>query len=542
MVAVYFRRFLIVVGCVLTSLQVFAQQIPLHQSVQNRLNELLTEADTSIFTSFRGMNWLELQQLEIIQKTKLTDSVFGLNNTQPKGYFLKNITTDNWIKAIGSKTVFAIDPYIEATLMKSDEKDDLLSGISGGIRMAAVLNNKFSFNFDFITQLNQFPKYVDSVIKEKGDIIPGGNAAVVKDNNRYAYSHFNFDFTYTPKPYFLISAGYGKQFIGDGYRSLLLSDNAFNYPYIRLQTKLWRITYNVLYSYYINKNWYKVDGKSQPKFSTMHYVGVNIFKKLQVGVFDQITWLSKDTNMQRGFEVQYLNPLIFMRPLEFAIGSPDNAMIGFTFKYQFYKNGFLYGQIGIDDLNLKKSFDNNAQHYGNKYALQLGIWNKDLFRVPGLSYRLEWNGVRPYTYGHGVGDNISLNYTHYYQPLAHPLGANFHEFISLLNYTNQRWYGTLENLFTIRGENPGLPYNNGEDLWGGEENVPPFGSTTLQGIKHYYFYNQLSVGYLINPKNRLSFQADVIYRNNRAQGANLQSEFFVSFGLKMNLFNYYNDF
>ena len=47
----------------------------------------------------------------------------------------------------------------------------------------------------------------------------------------------------------------------------------------------------------------------------------------------------------------------------------------------------------------------------------------------------------------------------------------------------------LENLFTIRGENPGLSYNNGEDLWGGEDGVPNFGSKTLQGIRNKYFYN-----------------------------------------------------
>ena len=46
----------------------------------------------------------------------------------------------------------------------------------------------------------------------------------------------------------------------------------------------------------------------------------------------------------------YLNPLIFLRPLEFALGSPDNAFIGITGKYKLYKNGFIYGQLGLDDL------------------------------------------------------------------------------------------------------------------------------------------------------------------------------------------------
>lgn len=522
------------------SASIYAQQIPLNRAVQTRLDELLMNTDTSIFTGFRSMNWLELQQLNSIEKTDITDSAFGLSSSQGN-YFFNNLATDNWIKASGNKSVLTIDPYLEATIGKSNRKDNVLTTASAGLRLQSVINNQFSFNADFIVNANQFPHYVDSVIYQKQFIVPGANAATLKGNNRYQYNTFNFNFTYTPNKYFLVSAGYGKQFLGDGYRSLLLSDNAFNYPYVRLQARLWRFTYNVLYNQYENKFWYLVDGRSQRKYSTVHYLGINISKKFQLGLFDNVTWLANDSNMHRGFDVQYINPLIFIRPLEFAIGSPDNAMVGVTMKYNIYKQGYLYGQIALDDINIKATRAAHSQFYGNKYALQLGIFNKDLFNVKGLSWRFEWNGVRPYVYGHGVGRNISLNYTHYYQPLTDPFGANFHEFISYFNYTNKRWYGSLQNLYTIRGENPGVPYNNGEDLWGGEEDVPPYGSKTMQGIHHKYFYNQLSAGYLINPKNRLSIEADIIYRSNKAVNTN-QSELYFSFGIKTNIFNFYHDF
>ena len=222
-----------------------------------------------------------------------------------------------------------------------------------------------------------------------------------------------------------------------------------------------------------------------------------------------------------------------------SVHSPDNAFIGFTGKYKLYKNGFLYGQIGLDDLNLTHSVDHHSQSYGNKYALQFGIWNKD-FIIQNLSWRLEWNGVRPYTYGHGFG-KIGLNYTHNNQSLADPFNANFNEFISIFNYHNKRWYGSLENLITIRGENPGLPYNNGEDLWGGEDGVPNFGSKTMQGTRHKYLYNQLTAGYLINPRNRLALQADIVYRKHTAPDVS-SNTFFFMLGIRTNIFNYYHDF
>lgn len=524
--------------------RLFAQQIPLNQQVQNRLNELMLDADSSVFSGFRSMNWLELKQTGVIHKSSLQDSVFGLDAS-----LKSNITNSNLIRAIGANSVFTIDPYIEAGISKSSEKDNALTNFSGGVRMQGVFNNKFSFNLSVITNSNQYPAYVDSAIFTKYNhynllsgkyILPGSNAGTLKNNNRFNNTNFDFNVTYTPNKHFLVAAGYGKQFLGDGYRSLLLSDNANNYPYVRLQAKLWKLTYNVLYNHYTNNFWYDVNGSAQPKYSTIHYLGFST-KKFQIGLFDEVLWLGKDTNFSRGFDVQYLNPLIFIRPLEFTIGSPDNAMIGFNLKYQLYKNGFIYGQIALDDLNLKKSLDEHKQHYGNKYALQLGIWNKDIFNVKNLSWRFEWNGVRPYEYGHGVGDVVGLNYTHYYQSLTDPFGANFHELISMFNYENKRWYGVLENLYTIRGENPGLPYNNGEDLWGGEAGVPAFGSKTLQGIKTKYSFNQLTAGYLLNPANRLSVQMNIAYRSRNSSVVS-QSEWLFGIGIKTNLYNFYHDF
>ena len=121
------------------------------------------------------------------------------------------------------------------------------------------------------------------------------------------------------------------------------------------------------------------------------------------------------------------------------------------------------------------------------------------------------------------------------------MGANYNEFISMFNYTNKRWYGVLENLYAIRGENPGVPYNNGEDLWGGEEGIPRFGVKTMQGIKTKYSYNSLIVGYLVNPANRLGIEANIVYRSRKSSIVNT-SEFYFNFGIKTSLYNLYHDF
>lgn len=528
-------------------IKISAQQIPLNQGVQNRLNQLFIHSDTSVFTGFRGMNWLELDRLNKLQKTDLTDSVFGIAPPGKKSSLQDRLLNDNWVQIGKGNSVLTLDPFIEGSYGRSHagvRKDTLTSG-AVGVRLQAVINRKFSINADFAAYSNEFPYYVDSVIYNSYHIVPGNNKATLVDNHRWNYANGSFNLTYIPSTHFLASAGFGKQFLGDGYRSLQLSDNAFNYPYLRLQGRFWKLTYNVLYSQLENKFWYKVDGKSQPKFSVLHQLGVNLSNKFQFSVFDQVTFLSKDTNFNRGFDVTYLNPLIFIRPVEFANGSPDNAMIGLSFKYNVYKKGFVYGQLALDDLNLESSLKAKSQFYGNKYALQLGIWNNDLLGVKNLSWRLEWNGVRPYTYGHGIGNNRSLNYSHYYQSLTDPFGANFHEFISIFNYNYDRWYGFLQNLYTIRGEGTRrLGAAAGNDIFGDQRYFPggsAFGTTTLEGVQYKYFYNQLTAGYLINPRNRLGIELSLAYH--RRTGLDVhQTEFVYSLGIKTTLFNTYYDY
>jgi hypothetical protein len=99
----------------------------------------------------------------------------------------------------------------------------------------------------------------------------------------------------------------------------------------------------------------------------------------------------------------------------------------------------------------------------------------------------------------------------------------------------------LKICIAIRGENPGVPYNNGEDLWGGEEGVPALGSKTMQGIKTKYSYNSLTAGYLLNPANRLGIEAKIVYRSRKSSIVNT-SEFYFNFGIKTSLYNLYHDF
>ena len=64
--------------------------------------------------------------------------------------------------------------------------------------------------------------------------------------------------TYRANKMFAVQVGHGKHFIGDGYRSLLLSDNTFNYPFLRIQTTFGKVQYTNLYTEFMDINYFKL--------------------------------------------------------------------------------------------------------------------------------------------------------------------------------------------------------------------------------------------------------------------------------------------
>ena len=227
--------------------------------------------------------------------------------------------------------------------------------------------------------------------------------------------------------------GKGKHFIGNGYRSLLLSTEHSPYPYLKLTTEFGRVKYYNLYTTFLNPNMVDYGRK---KHSTIHFLDFEITKNIHFGVFEAIMWQSKSENIDKGFEFAYMNPIIFYRPVEFSMQSnKGNALMGANFNMTFDKTT-LYGQALLDDLNISRQKDRDEDYkkgfFQNKYAYQLGVKTK----IKGVNLLAEYNQTQPYTYGHRT---ILQNYSHMNQALAHPQGANFKEVVCMADYKKDKW-------------------------------------------------------------------------------------------------------
>ncbi|MBC8306460.1 MAG: hypothetical protein H8E55_63210, partial [Pelagibacterales bacterium] len=302
-----------------------------------------------------------------------------------------------------------------------------------GFLIDGYIGDKLSFQTSFVENQSVFPNYVDSLIRTptQGFVIPGQGRGRTYYDGGFDYSKSSGFLSFEASKNITIQFGHGKHFIGDGYRSLLLSDNSFNYPFLRLRTHFGKFEYSNLYAelqdmknYLSYDNGYDYMGYAK-KYMSSHFLSYSVNSKLSLGIYESVIWKNNHTLGANGFDINYLNPIIFFRPVEFSINSPDNMLIGLNLKYKLTSRSFLFSQVVLDEFTINE-FKTNNGYWGNKYGYQIGYKCFDFLNLPNLTIHLEQNYVRPLTYSHW--NNSS--YGHYNEELAHPLGANFIENIT----------------------------------------------------------------------------------------------------------------
>jgi hypothetical protein len=345
--------------------------------------------------------------------------------------------------------------------------------------------------------------------------------------------------SYTPVKYLNVTLGHDRNFIGDGYRSQLLSDYASPYPFLKLIANLGNVKYMAMWSYMVDPvapyesytNGYK------NKWGVFHYLDWNITNRLSVGFFDAVIWGNVDKyGGYRGFEFGYANPVIFLRPVEASAGSPDNALIGFTGKYKITDGITAYGQFALDEFESQNFFSGKGSSR-NKYGFQIGVRGANLFKVKALNYLVEYNGATPYTYSE---TERLINYSQQGEPLAHPFGANYKELIGLLNYSYKRFDFSGQLQYARYGlDINGLNY--GKDIFRSYATPARLtGNYIGQGLTTNLYYAQAKVAYLLNPKYNLRLEFAALFRREH-NASFLDRTSMFSIGIRSSFRTIYSD-
>lgn len=328
---------------------------------------------------------------------------------------------------VNTKDFFlAVNPVIQYQQMFEKGNSQKLFYNSRGVSLRGMIGHKIAFDLYVTDNQERDPLYVQQWISANA-AVPG--ARFYKDFKAAGgvdYFDNRGSVSFNATKYIDIQLGYDKNFIGDGYRSLFLSDFSGNALFLKFNTRIWKFNYENLFMELIPDNRRAQGYDLLPrKYFRMNYLSLNATKWLNVGLFDAVMFGRKDH-----FDFQYLIPVMFLRPAESDIGSKDNALVGLNVKANIKRKVQVYGQFLLDEFNISE-ITKNTGYWANKHGYQVGLKYPDAFTIKNLDLQIESNRVRPFTYSHN--DSIS-DYTHYNQPFAHPLGANFQEEVVIVKY------------------------------------------------------------------------------------------------------------
>ena len=357
-----------------------------------------------------------------------------------------------------------INPVININTQKDMLSDQTAWQSTRGIEVRGMIGKRVGF-YTYLTD-NQIkaPEYVGKMVSKIGNY-PGIGLTKGYKNSPYTYDFFDARgyITFQAAPFIHMQFGHDKNFIGDGYRSLILSDYSKEYLQLKTTVKVWKINYTIINAELATYN-SSLSGKDlRSKFMAMHYLDMNITKKFNIGLFENIIFSRGDSATGNGsYDINYLNPIIFYRALEHnAAVSSDNALLGGTFKWIPVRNLKIYGQFLLDEFHAKEIIK-HPESYLNKHGTQLGVKYTNAFKLKNLDLQAEYNVVRPYTYQHFRRET---NYSNFAYPLAHPLGANFKELLGIVNVQlAKKFYVMGKFQYATFGTDSTYKQNYGQDI------------------------------------------------------------------------------
>lgn len=521
-------------------LQAQYQYLRLNQLNELSYGRLIYGLESDMHSSIRPVNTWELDSLKPPDTTQYISILPG------RSWLYRKLFLEHLVDIEEPDFAIMIDPVVnfQTGLDPQYDGDDVLFVNTRGFNLEGRIGKSFTFQTSYLENQARFPQYISDFTKLHY-VVPGQGYARTFSNTGFDYGMASGEISYSPGRFFSFTLGQGRNFFGEGYRSMMLSDAAFNYPFFRIETRFWRIKYvNLWAQHYDVRPGMRSNGVYAKKYLSSHYLSINISKRWNLSFFESIVF--GDTAQQRGIDVAFFNPVIFLRPLEFAVGSRgSNALLGTGLSYKIADGAMAYGQFVLDEFNLN-AFVNESGSWLNKYGWQVGVKYYDAFDVDGLFARVEYNGSRPFTYSHR--ETIS-NYGHYGQPLAHPWGANFHEALAHAIYQKRRWEFDLRFHFGLMGLNADS-LNYGADIYQSYNNRPSDnGNTVAQGATSTYTMLMARVAWVVNPASHLKLEAGLRLRSllNDAGQSDLQpintgTSQYVFIGLRTEFFNNYYDF
>lgn len=451
----------------------------------------------------------------------------------------------------------SVNPVLELTFDKEQGVDNLHYLNTRGVEVRGMINQKVGFYTFLAENQARFPDYVRRQMQWHRGAVPG-------EGWTKGFGEGGVDF-FTARGYIAFQAteniglqfGQDRNFSGHGIRSLLLSDYANNYLFLKINTRYKWFHYQNLYANLVDYPIRSLGGNAyDSKYAITHQLSFQITRNFQLSFFENVMVGGSDSLNKRGMDWHYFNPVIFYRAIEHHVGDPDKVTVGMNWEYLITRGLGVYGQLLVNEFYLQdirndldsmlvriglrkeRKYSGFASHR-NKFGLQLGVKTADIFGIKDLDLQGEVNLIRPFVYQHydtyGSGLRPGASYSHYSQPLAHPVGANLAEWAFMGRYRPIKNMEVSAALFSYTQGTDIGGVNYGSNILRDYRDRPgDFNNTFLQGRQISVLLGELSASYQFRP----GWYVDVRYLARRQKeketGESLFSNDMFGLGLRVN--------
>jgi len=473
------------------------------------LNEKLNKINNSLSTGFKPVIGYKVSDFftnDSLNKFYGDSALFF--SKHKKNWFYRKFFFESFVKYSGENFLIEVNPLLNYEIGRIKGIDNKYGINTRGIEIKGNIGEKLSFYSSFAETQAFFRYYIDSAANERL-VVPGQGAWKEFKETGRDFSMASGYVSFSPNKIINLQAGHDKHFIGEGYRSLLLSDNSFNYPFARLSFDFKGFNYTVLYTQFedFRKVYYAYHTKKYGQFNYLSYSYKNI---AELGVFEGMIYKTSDSITSRKIPADYFVPVIGLHLGKYGYLQENKLLTGINLKIKITEFAQFYAQLASDDFKT----DRNAYQFGVK------IFDAFINTFPQhrLYFQAEYNNAKSDIY---KGTEKNTSWSHYNSEIVHPAGTRFDETILIGRY--------LFKNFSLTGKYVKInSLSAASDIFINTENI---------GNQKEIIHNTLTFAYLINPNYFLQVFAGADIRK-----ANSIEEKYIFFGIRTNISNFYYDF
>lgn len=461
--------------------------------------------------SFSHDGYLPLCQNNSCYDSIIDNTILKINYT--KGKYFGNFSHHSIVQVKENDFLLHINPILNETY--SNNSENYYSQNTRGILISGQFDKHFRFVSTMIETQAFYLDYIDKY-KQLNSVIPGSGRARGFKTNGYDFSQSSGYINYQATKSLQFLLGHTRQFIGYGYRSVLLSDAPLDYPIFRAAYAYKRFQYSAGYAVFQSASAFDDRTKVYSrKYSSQHLLSYIIIPQWEMGIFENTIFNAMSLNNNRPPE-EFYSPIIFSHLFTYGLHGNKNVMIGVQTQICLLPKLKIYGQLAVDDLKIK-----NDSLSDNKTAWQCGIKINEPFKIKNLFILAEYNYASNGIY---VGTSDKETFSQHNEPIAHILGNNFSEKNLMLHYQWKRLFLYVK----INDAQYGTDAKRLSFIYSSQ-------NRSIENLSHVFQY-KIETGFVVHSPSRMQL---VIGLQQRKE---IIRENYIYLSLRTTFGNFYDDF